>query len=140
MKILVCQTCGHLEFDTAPAKCLVCRGTEFKEQPDAVKDPALEGKEKHVPVIVVTETCGLSPDSCRDVHVKVGSTVHPMASDHYITWMDAYVNRAFISRLWLSPETMQPIWGLHLKKEVKGTLTIVEHCNKHGRWMAEAQI
>lgn len=140
MKTFICETCGHVEFNQAPGKCLVCRSTVFVEKADALKDPATEGKEKHVPVIVVTEECGLSPDSCRDIHVKVGSTVHPMASDHFIAWMDAYVNHQFISRLWLSPDTMQPIWGIHLKKEAKGTMTIVENCNKHGRWMAEAKI
>ncbi len=140
MKLFVCQTCGHVEFNKAPEKCLVCHSKSFSEQPDAVKDATLEGKEKHVPLITVTNACGLAPDVCRDIHVKVGSTLHPMASDHFITWIDAYVDHAFVSRLWLSPTTMQPIWGIHLKNEIKGTLSIIENCNKHGRWLAEATL
>jgi superoxide reductase len=140
MKNHVCTLCGHVAFGSAPEKCPVCHSQGFTEQADALKDPSLEGKEKHVPVIVVSNSCGLAPDSCRDVHVKIGSTVHPMAADHSITWIDTYVNRIFASRYQLTPNSLQPIIGLHLKKEAAGTLQIVANCNKHGRWFAEASL
>ena len=101
-------------------------------------EPEKEGKEKHVPTILVTDSCGLIPDECRDVHVKVGSVPHPMADDHSIMWIDTYVNKAYSARYYMMPQNMQPALGLHLKTGKTGTLTIVSNCNKHGSWMAEA--
>ena len=140
MRYFVCVECDHVAFDEAPEKCPVCGSTAFEETDGAIKDASLEGKEKHVPVITVTDACGLAPDSCRDVHVKVGSVTHPMADDHYIKWIDIYVDKVYAARYRMKPQSMQPILGLHLKKEVHGILTVVENCNKHGRWMAEAKI
>jgi superoxide reductase len=127
-------------FDSAPARCPVCASPRFKEQAGAIKDAGLEGKEKHVPVITVTNACGLAPDTCRDIHVKIGSTIHPMQDDHWIKWIDVYVNRIFTARYTMLPGSMQPIVGLHLKKEATGKIMIVENCNKHGRWMSEATL
>ena len=140
MKYFVCEDCGHVSFETAPAKCPVCFMSKFTEKTDAIKDAGLEGKEKHIPVITVTQACGLAPDSCRDVHVKVGSIVHPMQEDHWIQWIDVYINRTFAARYSLLPQSMQPIVSLHLKKEAAGSIRIIESCSKHGRWMAEAAL
>jgi superoxide reductase len=140
MKYFVCKHCGYVAFDKAPAQCPVCGSPQFNEQADAIKDASLEGKEKHVPVITVTKACGLAPDACRDIHVKIGSVVHPMQEDHWITWIDAYVDRVFAARYSMKPQNLQPIISLHLKKEVGGKIQIVENCNKHGRWMAEAAL
>ena len=140
MKFFVCEDCGHVAFDKAPAECPVCKSSKFREQADAVKDSSLEGKEKHVPVITVTAACGLAPDTCRDVHVKVGSITHPMQEDHWIQWIDVYVDRIFSARYSMLPKNMQPIISLHLKKEAAGKIQIIENCNKHGRWMAEAAL
>jgi superoxide reductase len=140
-KLFVCPVCGHVEFGTAPAACPVCSSAREKFAPDAaaIMSAEKEGKEKHVPVITVTNTCGLIPGDCRDIHIKIGSTVHPMAEDHWIMWIDAYVNKAHVARYMLKP-ALQPAVSIHIKTELKGTLTVIENCNKHGRWMAEASI
>ena len=56
MKIFECKTCGHIEFNAVPEKCLVCRSpaSEFAENPAAIKAPAnpaalTEGDKKHIP-------------------------------------------------------------------------------------------
>ena len=143
MKIFECTNCGHIEFDEAPDVCLVCRCTTFQENAEAVKQPAdpnaLNTAEmKHVPQIVVVKDCGLIKEAdCTDVHVRVGQTLHPMDPDHYIRYIDYYLDRAFISRVWLSPETCHAAAGLHVNA-ASGTITAVENCNKHGTWMAES--
>lgn len=145
--IFECQTCGHVEFDKAPALCLVCRSkTEaFRENAAAIKQPAdpsslNESEKKHVPVIVVVKECGLLPDSgCTDVHVKVGGIPHVMTAEHHIRCIDLYLDHVFLSRVWLSPEKMHAAAGWHLNAG-SGLLTAVENCNIHGNWMSETAI
>lgn len=147
MKILVCKRCGHIEFDKAPSKCKVCGApaSAFVEQPDAVKLPAnpaalTDGEKKHIPKIVISKTCGLIPGGgCVDVHVKVGELEHVMEDKHYIVYIDLYLDREFISRVWLSPKVCHAAAAWHLNVS-SGTLIALENCNVHGNWMAEAKI
>ena len=134
--------CDHIEFDTAPAKCPVCGSLKdkYKEDPNAIIPAEKEGKEKHVPQIIVTNDCGLIPDTCRDIHIKVGSTPHPMEQNHWIMWIDVYVNNMYAGRHTLTPLALQPAVGFHMKKDAEGTLTVVANCNKHGSWLAKAGI
>jgi superoxide reductase len=141
-KYYVCQICGHIEFGSAPASCPVCHSpqNQFKEDADALMPSEKEGKEKHIPQIIVSKECGLIPDACQDVHVKIGSVPHPMQEDHWIQWIDIYVNKVYSARYQLLPANLQAAVSLHLKSSVSGTLTTIEHCNKHGSWMAEAAL
>ncbi len=147
MKIFECKVCGHIEFDRVTGKCLVCRSpaSAFKENADAIKqpdDPANlnESEKKHTPSIVIVKECGLLPDSgCTDVHVKVGEIPHPMTAEHYIRSIDLYLDRVFLSRVWLSPGKMHAAAGWHLNAQT-GTITTVESCTLHGNWMREASL
>ena len=147
MKILECKGCGHIEFDQAPEKCLVCRGapSSFVENAAAIKKPAdasalTDGDKKHIPQIVVVKECGLIPGGgCTDAHVRVGEIEHVMQPKHFITWLDYYLDRKFISRVWLSPEVCHPAAALHLNVSA-GLVTVVENCNVHGNWMNEVSI
>ena len=141
-KMYLCKVCGHIEFSTAPEKCPVCNASRssYAETPDAVMPAAKEGKEKHVPVLTATDSCGLIPNECRDVHVKVGSVPHPMQTDHWIQWIDVYLDYKFIARYIMDPASLKAAVGLHMKSDQKGMLTAIENCNKHGSWMAEIQI
>lgn len=147
MKTLVCGVCGHIEFNKAPAKCLVCRAesSAFKEKADALKKPAdpknlTEGDKKHIPQIVVVKECGLIPGGCcTDVHVRVGEIEHVMQDEHYITCLDYYIDSKFISRIWLSPKVCHPAAALHLNVK-SGKVQVIEYCNVHGAWMAEAAL
>jgi len=145
--ILECKVCGHIEFNEAPEKCLVCASpqTAFQESADAIKKPAdpsslSEGDKKHIPQIVVVKECGLIPGGgCVDVHAKVGEIEHVMQSEHYIRYLDYYLDHKFISRVWLSPDACHPAAGLHLSVG-EGKITVIENCNVHGNWMGEADI
>jgi len=147
MKGIVCGVCGHIVLaGDAPDNCPVCYAPKekFTEQDDAIKTAAdeankTEAEEKHTPVIVVVKECGLIPGDCKDVHVKVGGILHPMTPEHLIQWIDYYVDKRFVSRVFLSPEGVYPAAALHVKAQ-SGKLTVIEHCNLHGAWQAEAEL
>ncbi len=147
MKCFECQTCGHLEFERISGQCLVCRSpaSAFQENQAAIKKPSdpsalNDSEKKHVPVIVVVKECGLLPGGgCTDVHVKVGEVPHVMTAEHYIRCIDLYIDREFISRVWLSPGKCNAAAGWHLRVKA-GLITAVENCNIHGNWMSETEI
>jgi len=144
MKGIVCKVCGYIAINgKAPDKCPVCgaAATSFQENPAAVKTAKDEANlsEKHTPVITVVKTCGLIPEGCQDVHVKVGQVQHPMLKEHYIGIIDFYLDKEFLARVHLSPEKLNPAAALHLKAET-GSLAVIEHCNLHGAWIEEQQL
>jgi len=147
MKGFVCQVCGFISIDgSAPDNCPVCHApkTSFQGKEDAVKTPAdpgnlTEGEKKHVPVITIVKKCGLIPDGCQDVHVKMGEIQHPMQAEHFITHIDFYVDKKFLSRIILTPEKLNPAGALHLKVK-NGLLSIIELCNVHGAWIKEVSL
>ena len=144
MTVLECKVCGHIEFNEAPENCLVCRSpkTAFQENAEAIKAPAdaanlSEGDKKHIPIIQKTE-CGLV-QACTDVHATVGEIEHVMTPEHFIGYLDYYLDYKFISRVWLSPEYCKPATTLHLSAS-SGKITVIEHCNVHGNWMGELDL
>jgi len=144
MKGLVCKVCGFIAINgTAPENCPVCHAPKisFEEKEDAVKTPAdannlTDAEKKHIPAITVVKKCGLIPEGCQDVHVKVGEIQHPMVKEHYITHIDFYIDKEFMSRVILTPDKLNPAAALHLKAQ-DGRLTAIEFCNVHGAWIKE---
>lgn len=144
MKYMVCGVCGHIEFNEAPEKCLVCGAKKeaFKEDAGAIKKPAdanalTDGDKKHIPQLVVVKECGLIPGGCcTDVHARIGEIEHVMQAEHYIKYLDYYLDYKFISRIWLSPVVCHPAAALHLNVQA-GKITVIENCNVHGNWMNE---
>jgi len=144
MKAIICKVCGYAALNSAaPDRCPVCGApkTSFEEQGDALKTAADEKAigEKHIPVILVNKKCGLIPDGCVDVNVKVGSAVHPMEQKHYIAFIDFYLDSEFSARVHLTPEKTNPAAGIHLKA-AGAKVQVVESCTVHGRWFAEAAL
>ena len=147
MKAFVCGVCGFIPVDgSVPEKCPVCGASQkaFVEKTDAYKtskDVATygESEKKHIPAITVIRKCGLIPDGCIDVQVKVGEITHPMLPEHHITRIDFYIDGKYISRIYLTPGTMNPAAGLHLKVK-SGKFTAMENCNLHGSWMNEVEL
>jgi len=147
MKGFVCKICGFIAIDgAAPDNCPVCNApkTAFQEKEDAIKTPQDAGnltelEKKHIPVITVVKTCGLIPEGCHDVHVKLGEIQHPMQDDHYIMHIDFYIDKKFIARTHLTPAKLNPAAALHLKSG-EGKLTAVALCNLHGAWINEQDL
>lgn len=147
MKGFVCKVCRYISINgEAPDKCPVCGApkTSFEEKEDAIKTPKDVGnlselEKKHIPVITVVKKCGLIPEGCRDVHVKMGEIQHPMLPEHYIMHIDFYIDNEFISRIILTAEKLNPAGALHLKAN-SGKLSIIELCNLHGSWIKEVDL
>lgn len=147
MMAYVCKMCGFISINgSAPEKCPVCGAPKkaFEEKDDAIKSPKdpnnlSDFEKKHIPAITVVKKCGLIPEGCQDVHVKVGGIQHPMQADHYIMHIDFYIDKEFISRVKLTPEKLNPAAALHLKAP-SGRLTAIELCNLHGAWISETEL
>lgn len=147
MKGFVCKVCSFISIDgSVPEKCPVCGApkTSFEEKQDAINTPQdsnnmTELEKKHVPLITIVRKCGLIPQGCIDVHVKMGEIQHPMQPEHYITHIDFYIDNKFISRVQLTAEKLNPAAALHLKTE-SGKISAVERCNLHGAWISEVEL
>ena len=142
MNIFICQKCGHIEFNSAPQNCPVCNATQFKQN-DKVFDESMEksreGAVKHIPKVQIVQKCGLIPEeSCIDIIVRIGETLHPMMENHFIQFIDCYVDEKYVSRIFLTPD-MNPAVILHLKSN-GSKVAIVENCNIHGYWKTEANL
>ncbi len=144
MAVHICGSCGHVEFKPVTDKCPVCSTPEakFTRNDKVFEESEAKSKEaavKHIPSIIVNKKCGLIPEqSCTDVIVRIGSVLHPMEEKHFIVFMDCYVDDVYVSRVLLSPG-VSPAGCFHLKK-MGSKVRIVENCNIHGYWQAEASI
>jgi len=147
MKGFVCKICGFISINgSAPDKCPVCGApkTSFEEKEDAIKAPKdannlTELEKKHIPVISIVKKCGLIPEGCQDVNVKIGEVQHPMQPEHYIMHIDFYIDKEFISRVILTPDKLNSAAALHIKAP-SGRLAAVELCNLHGAWIKDVDL
>lgn len=144
MSIFVCGVCDHVEFGSAPDNCPQCGSLkENFNQDDNVfieaAEKSKEGAHKHIPSIRVNKECKLIPEeSCVDVIVRIGETLHPMEEKHFIQFADCYVDDQFVSRIIFTPGVYAS-GCFHLK--TKGSkVRIVEFCSLHGHWHAEADL
>lgn len=117
-QIYKCEVCGNIvEVLHKGAGELVCCGKPMILQQEKTTD---EGQEKHVPVIIKTET---------GIKVKVGAKPHPMEDTHYIEWIQVFAggesHRKFLSA-GEKPEAEFNVKGEHIEAR--------EYCNKHGLW------
>ncbi|MDO9514089.1 MAG: desulfoferrodoxin [Elusimicrobiota bacterium] len=113
-----CGVCGNVvELVYAGGGQLVCCEKPMILMEAKTQD---EGKEKHVPVIVKTET---------GVLVKVGDVPHPMEEKHYILCIEVIADGR-ICRKFLAPgdkpEAVFEIGG--------GNVIAREYCTLHGLW------
>jgi len=144
MGIFICEVCGHIEFGSVPDKCPTCGAAKEKfTQNDKVfieaEEKSKEGAVKHIPSIKVNKSCGLIPEqSCVDVIVRIGETLHPMEEKHFIQFVDCYVDDKFVSRIMLTPGVYAA--GCFHVKATGSKVRIVEFCNLHGHWQAEADL
>lgn len=146
MDTFVCGKCGYVAFKEAPERCPVCGTPQkvFELDNTAIKKPAdpknlNDLEKKHIPVIEVKSQCGLLGPGCIDAHIKVGQILHVMEPNHYIMYIDLYIDYDFVGRYHLSPEKFKPALGIHLKTNA-GKLLVLENCNLHDRWIAETDI
>lgn len=144
MSLFVCKACGHVEFGEAPDSCPTCGAAKGAFKPDdnlfiESQEKSKEAAVKHIPSVKVVKECKLIPEeSCVDVIVRIGETLHPMTQEHAIQFIDCYVDDRYVSRMLLTPG-VNPSAVFHLRAE-GSKVRIVENCNLHGHWQAEAEI
>lgn len=141
-KIFVCSVCGHVEFGIAPDQCPVCHSPKEKfGRDDALFTDALAKSPElavgHVPEVMVDKSSKLIVEQpSKSVMVRVGKKVHPMLEAHHIQWIDCYVDDHYVSRMSMIPGS-NPAAGFY--PGLSGSkVRVVEHCNLHGHWQAEA--
>ncbi len=147
LKTFVCQICGHIAFNQAPVDCPVCGGSieNFENEPDALRNPInpdslTELEKKHIPVITIDNMCNSEAEgTCMDVHVKVGRIQHVMESEHFIDFIDVYLDKKYISRVVFTTKKMYPAVHLCLNT-VSGVLSVIAHCNVHGNWRSKIRL
>jgi superoxide reductase len=142
LKIFVCSVCGHVEFGSAPDVCPVCHAPKDKfNQNDSLFTDAASadkgGEKAHTPEISIEKKSKLiSEQPVKEAVVRIGKVLHPMEEAHHIMWIDCYVDDRYVSRVILTPG-VNPAANFYLN--MKGArVRIVEHCNLHGHWQAEA--
>lgn len=124
MKFYKCDACGKVvamvkstDVDT------ICCGEPMRELKPRTDDASAE---KHVPVYRV---------SGNTVTVKVGSSVHPMTSEHQVEWI-AIETENGNQRKELKPgDRPEAVFALVPYDRIK---SVYEYCNVHGLWKAKA--
>lgn len=125
VKFYRCAHCGNVAikpFDSGVP--LVCCGEQMQELTANSEDAAVE---KHVPVITKTGD---------KVHIEVGSTLHPMLPEHFITFICLVYEKGYQIVPLVAGE--EPIADFALP-EGGELLRVYEYCNIHGLWVAEYQ-
>lgn len=119
LEIYKCEICGNIvEVVNKAGGQLVCCGGPMTLQTE--KDPALEGKEKHVPVIEKRDSGFL---------VKVGDVAHPMEEKHYIQWIELIAGDK-VYREFLHPNQKPEVFFEIDTDQVSAR----EYCTLHGLW------
>lgn len=122
-KFYQCPKCGNIiELIEEKADALFCCGEKMPELTANTKEAAVE---KHIPVIEIEE---------RAATIKVGEVLHPMTSEHYISWIYVVTNKRIV-RYNLTPD-MDPIINLSLQPEEQIT-NAYAYCNLHSLWQKE---
>ncbi|MEN8209687.1 MAG: desulfoferrodoxin [Candidatus Fermentibacteria bacterium] len=119
MEIYKCEMCGNIvEMTHGGAGELVCCGEPMVKMEEKSADMATE---KHVPVIEKIDG---------GYRVTVGSTLHPMADEHYIEWIELIAGDN-IFRAYLKPG-MDPVAEFMVGDP--GEVSAREYCSIHGLW------
>lgn len=121
-KFYICTHCGNVITKlTDSGVPVVCCGEQMAELVAGTTDAA---KEKHVPVVKIDET---------EVHVSVGSVVHPMTKEHFIEWVLLKTQSGSQIKYLKPNENPEVIFSKIAGDEVKA---VYAYCNLHGLWKA----
>lgn len=122
LTVFKCKKCGSMVVKINQNGCTpTCCGEPMKELRANDTDGA---KEKHVPDVKVVD--GI-------VKVQVGSVAHPMAEEHYITFI-ALETKKGVQVKFLNPGEA-PVAEFTLFNDE--AVTAYEYCNLHGLWKAD---
>ena len=119
-----CASCGAMVEVIEKCSCgdncctHTCCGKPMVLLKENTTDAAVE---KHVPVI---------EKSGSGILVRVGEVPHPMAEDHYITWIEVACGPVIMRKKLLPGDAPEAFFEIPYCED----LTAREFCNKHGLW------
>jgi superoxide reductase len=127
-QIYKCNVCGNIVevLHTGQGE-LVCCGQKMELKDEKTQEGGLE--EKHLPIVEKTE---------EGYKIKVGSKQHPMEENHYIEWIELWVDGDFYERKFLKPGDL-PEADFCLNSQPE-KLQAGEFCNVHGLWAQKSEI
>lgn len=120
MRFFVCNMCGNfVEMVRESGVPMVCCGQKMKELIPSSTDGA---HDKHVPI------CSFEGDK---LIVRVGESMHPMISSHFIEWIALETNKGAY-RIELKPGDLPR--AVFTLAEGEKPLGAYAFCNVHGLW------
>ncbi len=143
MNTFVCGVCGHIYFgDDSPAQCPICHvpRENFSANPDIIKTPAdpnnfSEGEKKHIPDITVSKQ-----GDTASVTIDIGEIPHVMTPEHFIAFIDVYLDNKVVFRGTLKPDLAKASLVIPVKLAGAKEIKVVENCNVHGYWMERGEL
>ena len=93
---------------------------------------------KHVPVLELPSN--IAAGEPFSLKITVGKNLHPMEREHFIQWVQVFVNDVWIAQALLSPEHTQPIVEFSIILKDPGKIRAEILCNKHGVWENEVEV
>ena len=123
MKFIKCNNCdiilGSVNGDTTDVMCCGNRMQELL--PNTVEASV----EKHLPVVEVVGN---------NVNVLVGSVIHPMSEEHYISWVAIETEEGFQRKNLEHTSEPKLTFALTTTDKVK---SVYAYCNLHGLWRTD---
>ncbi|MBE7446062.1 MAG: twin-arginine translocation signal domain-containing protein [Planctomycetia bacterium] len=109
-------------------------GIDWYQNINRVKDPLNKTpKEKgHAPV--VRWPINIKSGEPFNIDIQIGESLHPMAPNHYIQWIEVYAGIEQVSRIEFSPLCPQAKVTIPIAVKGSSTLKILTRCNLHGIW------
>jgi len=117
--LVKCEKCGNLAYMTENRPMMCCEKTMVR----IIHNMGGASIEKHMPAVQVDKGT---------VTVQVGEAVHPMARDHFISWI-VLAQGEKTQCLELKPDD-KPIAVFTLDTDRKSGFSVYAYCNQHGLW------
>jgi len=90
---------------------------------------------KHFPVLEIKK-CS-EEENCYIIKVIVGKYIkHPMDPEHFIQWIELYINSSLAFRCELTPECTKPVFESIFELPKNAEIFAKAKCNKHGVWIS----
>ena len=121
-RFYICEHCGNIIGMIHNAGVpVVCCGQKMTKLEAGVVEAS---REKHIPVVKVNDG---------KVEATVGSVLHPMTEDHYITWVYLETDKGGQRKSLMPTDAPKVSFALADEKPI----AVYAYCNLHGLWKAE---
>lgn len=121
-RFYICEHCGNIIGMIHNAGVpVVCCGQKMTKLEAGVVEAS---REKHIPVVKVNDG---------KVEATVGSVLHPMTEDHYITWVYLETDKGGQRKSLMPTDAPKVSFALCDEKPI----AVYAYCNLHGLWKAE---